>query len=94
MASIRLLFLGDIVGKTGRMLLQKHIDRLKRELEVDAVIVNGENSAHGRGITSKTMKFFILVVTGGQCQLTKGHSRKTIAENVIGLYERFSVTGK
>jgi len=69
MANLRLLFLGDIVGKTGRALFQKHIERLKRELEIDAIIVNGENSAHGRGITSKTMKFFkhngVNVVTSG-----------------------------
>jgi len=69
MGNFRLLFLGDIVGKTGRTLFQKHIGRLKRELEIDAVVVNGENSSHGRGITSKTMKFFkhngVNVVTSG-----------------------------
>jgi len=69
MGNLRLLFLGDIVGKTGRALFQKHSARIRRELEIDAVIVNGENSAHGRGITSKNMKFFkhngVDVVTSG-----------------------------
>lgn len=67
--SLRVLFLGDIVGKTGRAIFQKHIGQLKRELDIDAVIVNGENSSHGRGITSRTMKFFkhngVDVVTSG-----------------------------
>ena len=69
MSRVRVLFFGDIVGKTGRTLFQKHIARLKRELEADAVIVNGENSSHGRGITSRVMKFFkhngVDVVTSG-----------------------------
>jgi len=69
MSTLRILFFGDIVGKTGRTLFQKHIGRLKQELEVDAVIVNGENSSHGRGITSRVMKFFkhngVDVVTSG-----------------------------
>lgn len=66
---LRILFLGDIVGTTGRVLFQKHIAGLRAELAVDAVIVNGENSAHGKGITSKIMRFFkhngVDVVTSG-----------------------------
>lgn len=69
MATIKILFLGDIVGKTGRTLFQKHIGRLKRELEIDAVIVNGENASHGRGIIPKNMNSFkhngVDVVTSG-----------------------------
>jgi hypothetical protein len=54
---IRVLMLGDIVGASGRAMFQKHAPRLKRELEADAIVVNGENSsAHGRGITSKIVK--------------------------------------
>lgn len=69
MSYLRILFLGDIVGTTGRVLFQKHIAALKAELKVDAIIVNGENSAHGKGITSKIMRFFkhngVDVVTSG-----------------------------
>lgn len=69
MSCLRILFLGDIVGKTGRAVFQKHIGRLKRELSLDAVIVNGENSSHGRGITSRIMHSFkhngVDVVTSG-----------------------------
>ncbi|KKP29156.1 MAG: Metallo-dependent phosphatase [candidate division TM6 bacterium GW2011_GWF2_30_66] len=69
MSYLRILFLGDVVGTTGRVLFQKHIAALKAELNVDAIIVNGENSAHGKGITSKIMRFFkhngVDVVTSG-----------------------------
>lgn len=69
MSRLRILMLGDIVGKTGRAIFQKHIGRLKREFFLDAIIVNGENSSQGRGITSRTMNFFkhngVDVVTSG-----------------------------
>jgi len=57
MNRLRVLMLGDIVGASGRAMFQKHAAHLKRELNADAIIVNGENSsAHGRGITSKIVK--------------------------------------
>ncbi len=69
MKTIRILFLGDIVGAPGRAIFQKHIKALKKEHAIDAVIVNGENSSNGRGITSKVVKFFrhneVDVVTSG-----------------------------
>lgn len=59
MATMRTLFIGDVVGVPGRVMVQKHLARLKQELAIDAVIVNGENSAaRGRGITPKIVKFF------------------------------------
>jgi len=69
MSHIRVLFLGDIIGLPGRAIFQKHIGRIKEQLEIDAVIVNGENSSHGRGITSKIARFFkhngVDVITSG-----------------------------
>lgn len=58
MKTIRVLCIGDVVGATGRAMFQKHIDRVRKEYSIDAVIVNGENSAGGRGITSRVVKFF------------------------------------
>lgn len=67
---IRILCLGDVVGVPGRALFQKHINRLRQELNIDAVVVNGENcAADGRGITPRIMSFFrhhkVAVVTSG-----------------------------
>lgn len=59
MNKLRVLLLGDVVGDTGRAIFLKHCARLKNELHIDAVIVNGENSGpQGRGITPAIVKFF------------------------------------
>jgi metallophosphoesterase (TIGR00282 family) len=59
MSSIRILCIGDVIGAPGRAMFQKHIGRLRTELNVDAIIVNGENSdARGRGITSRIVRFY------------------------------------
>ena len=46
----RILAVGDVVGTPGLQYLAKHLRRLKRELNVDFCIVNGENAA-GNGLT-------------------------------------------
>jgi len=50
---INLLFLGDVVGQPGRKAVISQLPLLKKEFEVDFAIVNGENSAGGRGISPK-----------------------------------------
>ena len=50
---MRILFLGDVVGEPGRRLMEAHIPTLRRELAVDFLVVNGENAAHGHGITDR-----------------------------------------
>jgi metallophosphoesterase (TIGR00282 family) len=50
---VRLLFVGDIVGSPGRHAVESLLPGLKERLELDFVVVNGENSAGGLGITSK-----------------------------------------
>jgi|SRR5579863_650923 len=70
MKSMRVLLIGDVVGNTGRTMLQKHINRIKADFSIDAVIANGENSSsQGRGITPRIARFFkhnsVDVVTTG-----------------------------
>jgi metallophosphoesterase (TIGR00282 family) len=55
---MRLLFCGDIVGRSGRDVVVEHVPRLRRELGLDFVIVNGENAAAGFGITEKICNEF------------------------------------
>ncbi len=50
-ASIRLLFVGDVIGKPGRRILQRLLPSLKDERDLDYVVVNVENAAGGFGIT-------------------------------------------
>ena len=55
---MKVLFCGDVVGKTGRKSILDHIPRLRKEWSLDFVIVNGENAAHGFGITEKICHAF------------------------------------
>ena len=50
---MRILVLGDVVGEPGRRLVEAFLPELRRELRVDFVIINGENAAHGHGITER-----------------------------------------
>ena len=50
---MRILFLGDVVGEPGRRLVEAFVPVLRRELALDFVVVNGENAAHGNGITER-----------------------------------------
>jgi metallophosphoesterase (TIGR00282 family) len=50
---MRILILGDVVGEPGRRLVEAHLPVLRRELALDFVVVNGENAAHGNGITER-----------------------------------------
>ena len=55
---MRILFIGDVYARTGRDALAKHLPMLREKLKADVVIVNGENSAHGIGITESICKEF------------------------------------
>jgi 2',3'-cyclic-nucleotide 2'-phosphodiesterase len=48
---MRLLFLGDVVGKPGRRIVLDHLPRLRQTWRLDCVVVNAENAAGGFGIT-------------------------------------------
>jgi len=56
MKELKVLFIGDIIGKLGRTVCRQVLPELKRELSPDLIIANGENSAHGYGITEKVYK--------------------------------------
>ena len=51
---MKILFIGDIVGKLGRQAVKQIVPKLRREHNLDLVIANVENLAHGKGITPKT----------------------------------------
>lgn len=53
---MKILLIGDIVGKKGRETIKKILRPLKKEENIDFVIANGENSSHGVGITKKVYK--------------------------------------
>ena len=52
---MRILFLGDIVGKAGRLAVKQFLPKLREDLRLDAVFANAENIAGGIGITGETL---------------------------------------
>lgn len=50
---MNILFIGDIVGRSGRRAVREYLPELKSEKNIDLVIANGENAAGGFGITEK-----------------------------------------
>jgi metallophosphoesterase (TIGR00282 family) len=48
---MKILMIGDVVGSPGRAFLRRELPRLRRELALDAVVVNAENCAAGSGVT-------------------------------------------
>src|SRR5450432_1971463 len=66
---LKILFLGDIVGEPGRKAVIDTVPVWKKERGIDFVVVNGENSAGGRGITPKIsidlLRAGVAVITTG-----------------------------
>jgi metallophosphoesterase (TIGR00282 family) len=52
---LKVIFIGDIVGKIGRKAVVAHLPVLKKKYQPDLVIANVENLAHGIGFTQKTL---------------------------------------
>ena len=48
---MRILFVGDVVGRSGRTAVSEHLPGLIRDWSLDLVVLNGENAAGGFGIT-------------------------------------------
>ena len=53
---MKLLFIGDVVGKIGCDFLESKLYKIKKDNNIDIVVVNGENSAQGNGITKHSME--------------------------------------
>jgi 2',3'-cyclic-nucleotide 2'-phosphodiesterase len=50
---LHILVCGDVMGRAGREAVKQHLPRLKQDLAVDLAIVNGENAAHGFGLSER-----------------------------------------
>jgi metallophosphoesterase (TIGR00282 family) len=68
---VRLLFLGDVVGRSGRKVLSSLLPGLIERHRFDFVVANGENAAGGFGITEST--FHEIVAAGADCVTTGNH---------------------
>jgi metallophosphoesterase (TIGR00282 family) len=75
---VRILIVGDIVGEPGRRLLERFLPEIRREQGVEFVVVNGENAAHGHGITESIARGWLdelgvdVITTGNHAFDAKG----------------------
>ncbi|WP_414662066.1 TIGR00282 family metallophosphoesterase [Horticoccus sp. 23ND18S-11] len=84
---LKLLFIGDIVGRPGRDILADRLPRIRTERSIDFVIANGENAAAGAGITGSIAKS---ILESGVDAITLGDHvwDQRGWENEIGQMER------
>ena len=68
---MRILFIGDVVGKAGRRVLAAHLDRLVDKFSIDFSIANVENAADGSGVTPDLAAEFLAM--GIHCMTTGNH---------------------
>ncbi len=69
---MRLLFIGDVIGRTGRAAVTATLPELRRRWALDCVVVNGENSAGGFGITETICAE--MLDAGADCVTLGNHS--------------------
>ncbi|ASR41130.1 TIGR00282 family metallophosphoesterase [Ligilactobacillus agilis] len=67
---MRILFVGDVMGKPGQEMLTSYLPLLKRKYQPQVTIVNGENATRGRGINEKVYKE---ILKAGADVLTMGN---------------------
>ena len=84
---MKLLFIGDVVGKSGCDFLAANIFKIKKEKGIDITVVNGENSAQGNGMTKQSAEF--LLANGADVITTGNHSFKR--RESVSIYEENDV---
>lgn len=82
---MRIVFIGDVFGSSGRAAVQKYLTPIFQTLKPDVVIANGENAAHGIGITpgmcEDLYKSGVDVITLGNHAFDKHEIVKTLNED-------------
>ena len=82
---MKIAFIGDIVGKPGRLMLKQHLKRLQQEHFIDFTIANYENASHGFGLTEKNcielLGYGIDMMTGGNHSFDK--------KEILGIFDTY-----
>ncbi len=69
---MKLLFLGDVMGRAGRKAISENLPRLREEWRLDFVVVNGENATGGMGLSGEHAK--VLFNAGADCVTLGDHA--------------------
>ena len=86
---IKLLFVGDVVGRPGRQILAEQLSRTAQQHEIDCVIANVENVAGGSGLTAQSYdklgKYGVNLMTLGDHAFRKREIIETLdnADNIV-----------
>ena len=69
---MRILFLGDVMGRAGRAAIAERLPKLRAEWGLDFVVVNGENASSGAGLTGEHAR--LLLEAGADCLTLGDHA--------------------
>ncbi|MCY7935674.1 2',3'-cyclic-nucleotide 2'-phosphodiesterase [Bacillus spizizenii] len=69
---MRILFIGDVVGSPGRDMVKEYVPKLKTKYKPHFTIINGENAAHGKGLTEKI--YYSLIQSGADAITMGNHT--------------------
>ncbi|RCW88603.1 TIGR00282 family metallophosphoesterase [Paracoccus lutimaris] len=69
---MRILYLGDVMGRAGRRAINEGLGALKERLRVDFTVVNGENASGGMGLTGSHAK--LILESGADCITLGDHA--------------------
>ena len=69
---MRILFLGDVMGRSGRTAVVEKLPKLRADWGLDFVVVNGENASQGAGLTAEHAK--VLLAAGADCLTLGDHA--------------------
>ena len=69
---MKILFLGDVMGRAGRRAITENLARLRRDWKLDFIVVNGENATGGMGLSGAHAK--TLLDAGADCLTLGDHA--------------------
>lgn len=69
---MKILFLGDIMGRAGRAAISEHLPALRKDWRLDFIVVNGENASNGAGLTGSHAK--LILEAGADCITLGDHA--------------------
>ena len=85
---MKILFVGDLVGRPGRICLERLLPSMRSELKVDAVVVNAENAAGGIGVTPQILDE--LMGLGVEAITLGNHTWRK--KELVGVLDRYQTT--
>jgi metallophosphoesterase (TIGR00282 family) len=84
---LKIGFIGDIVGKPGRLMLKRHLKRLQQEHFIDFSIANYENASHGFGLTEKNC----IVLLGYGIDMMTGGNHSFDKKEILNLFDSYPI---